>query len=107
MAAESKRIMESETGTISTTELKQLLILLSDNPGANVCVRIRLMGEMWRPNFMRVLMLTANGVILNDEVEGRVYSIAHLSNIMQFELDGKIRGYEPNFHYNVENVKIE
>src|SRR5687768_9410711 len=99
MAASKKGVMERGPGTISTIELRQLLTLILDNPQANLCIRIRLMGQMWRPNFMRVMMLTDNGVMLNDEIEGRVYSITNLNDIAQFELDGKLQGYEPHCHY--------
>jgi hypothetical protein len=56
---------------------------------------------MWEPNFMRIIGLTDNGAVLHDEGTNKVISLPDLKQIIQFELDGNIFGYQPNFHYNV------
>lgn len=96
---------EKQIGLISTTQLKQLITLILDNPRENICIRPRLIGEMWRPNFMRVLMLNGKGVVLNDEIQGKAFSITYFSDIVQFEIDGRFQNYEPHFHYDVRAVE--
>jgi hypothetical protein len=69
---------------------------------SNVFIRTRLLGEMWHPNFLRLLTVTPNGVIiLIDEVARRVMTIPRTEDIIQFELDQKFENYHPHFHYDV------
>ena len=85
----------------SILELKRLLVLLAENVHT-VRFRYRLMGEMWEPNFVRVARVTDEGVFLRDEKKNKVISIPNLKLIMQFELDGSIHTFQPNFHYDVK-----
>ena len=85
---------------ISTTELKSLLVSLADH-AHRINFRYRLMGEMWQFVFMRVLFVTDAGVMLKDEIHDRTILISDLGMIIQFELDGSIYNYAPNFHYDV------
>ena len=61
---------------------------------------------MWYQNFVRVLKVTEQGIILNDEIKNRLYSLPDLSSIIQFELDGSIYGFEPHFHYDVSGRMV-
>ena len=85
---------------ISVLELRRLLVLISENVHT-VCFRYRLIGRMWHPNFMRVSEVTDNGVFLRDELQSKTIFISDLKWIAQFELDGSIHSFAPNFHYDV------
>jgi hypothetical protein len=85
---------------ISVLELKALLVLISDHVHS-IRFRYRLMGQMWQLNYMRVIHVSEKGVFLKDEIENKMISIPHLKMIIQFELDGSVQAFEPNFHYDV------
>jgi len=92
--------MEKFRNLISVLELKRLLVTIVDSY-STVCIRYRILGEMWQPHFMRVIRVTENGVVLEDERNQRMVILADLSQIMQFEIDGRIHQYVPNNHYEV------
>jgi hypothetical protein len=85
---------------ISTLELRGLMVLIAENV-YDVCIRYRLLGQMWQPNFMRVIRVTENGMVLQDEVNNKMISVPNLEMIVQFELDGSVHSFQPNFHYDV------
>ena len=85
---------------LSVLELRMLLVLISENVHT-VCFRYRLLGQMWQPNFMRVKDVTDRGVVLKDELQNKTILISDLKWIVQFELDGRIHSFAPNFHYEV------
>ena len=93
-------IKKESPNVISVIELKKLLIELKEKR-PDICIRFRLLGEMWARNFMRVILVTAKGVLLNDEVTNEAISIANLTNIMQFEIDNRFQSFHPHFHYEV------
>jgi len=102
MQAEHYKMQENQVGVVTTTEIMQLLTRLKDYPESGVCIRFRSLGEMWYPNFLRVLMLTAKGVvILNDEMERKAVTIQRIGDIMQIEIDQPFQNYRPHFHYTV------
>lgn len=81
-------------------ELKKLLVLLSENVHT-VSFRYRVLGQMWHPTFLRVQEVTEKGVFLRDESENKTIYISDLKWITQFELDGTLHTFAPNFHYDV------
>ncbi|HEX8041458.1 MAG TPA: hypothetical protein VF490_20060 [Chryseosolibacter sp.] len=86
-------------------ELKRLLHELKDlRP--DIFFRYRLMGEMWQPNYLRVLQLTDKGAVLVDETSRKVVLISDLSNVMQFEVDQSFRQYDAHTHYTVEPTLV-
>jgi hypothetical protein len=85
---------------ISVAELRRLLYSLRDSK-TNVCVRFRKLGEMWQPNFMRVVDLNHRGAIFNDLTINEFIFVSDLDEIMQFELDGRFQAFEPYNHYEV------
>lgn len=93
-------ILETTKNLISVLELKRLLVDLREKR-PDICVRYRLLGEMWVVNSMRVIKVTDNGVMLNDEQNNRLINLPDLSSIMQFEIDAPFQGFQPHFHYNV------
>lgn len=93
-------ILETTKSLISVLELKRLLVDLKEKR-PDICIRYRLLGEMWVVNSMRVVMITEKGVMLNDEQNNRMINLPDLSSIMQFEIDAPFMGFQPHFHYNV------
>jgi hypothetical protein len=97
-----QRVVETvrNKNLISVLELKRLLIDLKDKR-PDICFRYRLLGEMWVTNCTSVLYVGDRGLLLSDEVSGKLISISDLSAIMQFELDAPFQGFQPHFHYDV------
>lgn len=88
-----------EATTFSTTHLKQALYDIKEH-GTNVCVRFRLLGEMWQTNFVRIVNITESRVLVNDETKNQLRSF-DIHQIMQFEIDHRFKNLEPHNHYNV------
>ena len=98
--------MRKDNTEISVTELKRLLVELRDNR-PDICVRYRLVGEMWKQNFLRVILVSERGAVLNDEKANTTFIIPDLSNIMQFELDCRFQGFQPYYHYGLSPLLKE
>ena len=93
-------LLSGTRSQISVLELKRLLIeIKAYRP--DICVRYRLLGELWNPSFMKVLLVTERGILLSDEPSNRLISLADLSMVMQFEMDNRFRDFQPHFHYEV------
>jgi hypothetical protein len=93
--------VEKNKTLITMMELKRLLVELKDlRP--DICLRYRLIGEMWKPNFMRIVDVNDKGAVLNDEVTNKLIFLHDLSHVMQFEIDAKFQYIQPHFHYNVQ-----
>jgi len=90
----------AETAEISVLELKRLLIELRDKR-PDICIRFRLLGEMWFPHFTRIILVTETGVILNNEVSNTLVNVTLLSQVMQFEIDRRFQNFKPHFHYDL------
>ena len=72
----------------------------------NVCIRFRLLGEMWKTNFFRITQVTEKGGVFNDEINNKIVLVNDLNNIMQFEIDARFKEFQPLFHYDLEPEKI-
>lgn len=94
-------ILETTKSLISVLELRRLLVDLKEKR-PDICVRYRLLGEMWVVNSMRVVKVTEKGVMLNDEQNNKLINLPDLSSVMQFEIDAPFQGFQPHFHYNVQ-----
>jgi hypothetical protein len=93
-------LMDRTNNLISVIELKRLLIDLKEKrPG--ICVRFRLMGELWARNFMSIAGVTDKGVVLKDSPNNNFIAISNLSDIMQFEIDEPFQGFRPYNHYDI------
>lgn len=90
----------TKTNEVPVLELKRLLHSLKDSR-PDICVRFRLMGEMWQSNHMRIIDIDERGVALNDEAANKLVFIRDLSHVMQFELDRAFQQYQPHYHYSV------
>ena len=101
LAALLIRKVEKIKNLISVLELRRLLVdLRTKRP--DICIRYRLLGEMWGMNALKVIHVTEKGAILNDETRGKIINLSDLTFIMQFEIDAPFQGFEPHFHYNVQ-----
>lgn len=87
---------------ISVLELRRLMVDLSEKR-PDICIRFRLLGELWGVNFLRVMRIRDKGAILLDEALGLV-SVSDLNFIMQFEIDRPFQGFQPYYHYEVTPV---
>ena len=85
---------------VAVLELRRLLVELKEHR-PDICIRYRLIGQMWAKHFLRVIRVTDEGVILNDETSNKLISISELHQIIQFELDKPFQTYQPYFHYEV------
>lgn len=93
-------ISMTKSSSINVIELRRLLHQIKDlRP--DICIRIRLMGELWQNHYLRVIMLNESGVVLNNEVTDKLIVIQDLKMIMQLELDNIFQQYQPNFHYSI------
>jgi hypothetical protein len=87
---------------IQALELKRLLHELKDQR-PDICIRFRLIGEMWQPTFFRVVALTDNGVALFDSLSNEIAMIKDLREVVQFEIDGKYQNFHPHDHYDINS----
>lgn len=85
---------------VTTVELMQLLVELRDK-SKNTCFRYRILGEMWKQNFFRIVGVSQGGVALLDDVTNKLVFIQDLSKIVQFEIDASFQAYQAHFHYEV------
>lgn len=84
---------------IPALELKRIIIDIHQYR-VDVSVRFRLVGQLWQDQFTRVVNVIDDRVLLSDEKHRRLISI-DLKDVIQFEIDGKFREIEPNFHYDI------
>ncbi len=85
---------------ISVVELRRLLFSLRDlRP--DICMRFRLLGEMWQINHLRILQLTEKGAVLTDEKSSKLLLIHDINDVVQFEIDHSFQQYQAHFHYSV------
>jgi hypothetical protein len=89
------------TSLISVVDLRALFQEITDKR-PDICIRYRLIGEMWANYFMRVVSVRGNAVLLQNERDGKLVSIHDMANIMQIELDHSFSGYQPFFHYEIQ-----
>jgi hypothetical protein len=86
---------------VTIPELHQLLqSIVAQRP--NLCIRFRLIGELWRTNFLQVISFEDNTAIFYDEKQNRNLLISDLTRLIQFELDAPFQQYQPHFHYTIE-----
>jgi hypothetical protein len=87
---------------ISVLELRRLMVeLLEKRP--DICIRFRLLGELWNVYFLRVMRVTGKGALLFDE-QNNIVSISDLNFVMQFEIDRPFQSFQPYYHYEVTPV---
>jgi hypothetical protein len=90
---------------ISVTELRRLLIDLRDKR-PDICIRFRLLGEMWSKSFFRVIHVSDKSIVLTNDQDGRLCSVSDLQMVIQFEIDSPFHNFKPFFHYQVKAVPV-
>jgi hypothetical protein len=106
----SKLRLENECGVnpiktlVSTPELKRLLVELREKR-SDIHIRFRLIGQMWKPNFLKILNINDKGIILLDEIDNTLIFVTDLSRVMQFEIDATFQGFQPHHHYTLQPVE--
>jgi len=88
---------------VAVLALRRLLVELKEHR-PDICIRYRLIGQMWAKNFLRVIRVTDHGVLLNDETLNKLITVTDLAHVMQFEVDKPFQTYQPYFHYDVVTV---
>jgi hypothetical protein len=100
-------LMEETIMMVSVNELKRLILSIHENQ-LQVCIRYRTIGQLWHPNFLRIIKITeSSAVLFHDAIRKRLILLSDLSSIIQFELDGRLNTFEPNFHYLVSNENLK
>ena len=96
--------MEATITVIPLNELRRLIFSIVQHE-SKTCIRYRTMGQLWNPNFMRIIKIEEDKrVLFHDESRKRIISLPDLSTIVQFELDSKYYPFEPNCHYQVSET---
>jgi hypothetical protein len=93
--------MQTQSGPVEVLELRRLLYELKDQR-SDICIRFRLIGEMWQPSFSRVIKLIESGVVLLNEENNLAVSIKDLREVVQFEIDARYQNFHPHNHYDLE-----
>jgi hypothetical protein len=94
-------LKDKTSNEVSLVELRRLLVEVKEKkPG--VCVRFRLMGELWAKSFMSIAGVTEKGVVLRDDSANTFVAITNLSDVIQFEIDEPFQSYKPYNHYDVK-----
>jgi hypothetical protein len=88
--------MNTSKNYISTLTLRNMLYDMHGRKNS-VGFRFRLLGEMWRPNFMRIVKITERGAIFSDDQTKEFVFVADLADVVQFEIDDRLMEY----HYEV------
>ena len=96
-------MLTTRNNQIPVTELKRLLHMLKD-ARPDIRLRFRLAGEMWQSNHLRLIDVSENGAVLNDEHLNKLIYIRDLNKVMQFELEEAFQQYQPHFHYSVRPI---
>ena len=92
--------MDVHKKEVSALELKRLLYELKDKR-PDVCVRFRLIGEMWNESFMRVFVVQDDAELFFNDTNRMITRVSKMSNIMQFEVDHNFQNYQAHYHYDV------
>lgn len=93
--------MEAAATEVSVDDLKKIVLSIAERKH-KISIRFRTVGQLWYPNFLRILKVEdGKRILFHDEKRKFFISLRDLTAITQFELDGRFNGLEPNFHYQV------
>ena len=100
VAASSGSLLDIAAWSAAPEFARKLDALLAGRK-TSVCFRFRMLGEMWKPNFMHVVKVTDRGAIFSDAYTQEFVFVSDLSDIVQFEIDDRYQEFQPHFHYEV------
>lgn len=86
---------------ISVVELKRLLQEIKDHR-PDICIRLRMLGQMWHEHFYRIFLVTENGAVLIDQITNKTEIINNLPDVIQFEIDSRFQNFQPYYHYTIQ-----
>lgn len=86
--------------SLTILELKRLLFELKDKR-PDICIRYRLIGEMWQENFTKIFTIVENRLFVEDARKGLIIHIQNLANIIQFEIDHSFQNFQAHNHYEI------
>jgi hypothetical protein len=95
--------MEETLTIISAAELKKVLfsIIRHELP---VCIRYRTIGQLWHPNYLRIIKVEDNSaIVFHDETRKRLIFLPDVSAITQFEVDRPVHFLKAGYHYQVSD----
>lgn len=95
-----KPAMEVTKKSLTILELRRLLIELKEKR-PDICIRYRLIGEMWMDNFTKIRSVIGNSLFVEYERIGMMIHVPNIGNIIQFEIDQNFQQYAAHFHYEV------
>jgi hypothetical protein len=85
---------------VTTLKLRRLLHALKDSR-PDICIRFRIIGQMWQMHYSKIIELNEHGGIFQNENAGSLYAIPDFNEIIQFEIDQRFQEYHPHFHYQL------
>lgn len=95
--------MEERTAVVFFDEFKKLLNSIAGNQD-QIGLRFRSIDQFWHPNFLQIVKITDGaGVLFMDKTRNKLISLFDLSTVIQFELDGHMPPFEPNFQYEISH----
>ena len=74
---------------------------------SHVGIRFRTSGELWYPDFLRVIKLQGRSIQLFDDTRELLISLRDLSAITALELNAQVDGWQPNTQYFVFESQAE
>jgi hypothetical protein len=86
--------------SLTVLELQRVLIEIQEQR-PDICIRYRLIGEMWKTNFIKIISVVEKGIFLKDEQAYQLIHLQNIENIMQFEIDHNFQNFEAHFHYDI------
>jgi hypothetical protein len=94
------QLMDIAKKSLTILEFKRLLIELKEKR-PDICIRYRLIGEMWMDNFTKIRSVVGNSLFVEYERIGMTIHVQNIGNVIQFEIDQNFQQYVAHFHYEV------
>lgn len=92
--------MEATTTIVTLKDLEKLLFSIAESQN-HVCIRYRTLGQLWYPNFLKLLRVQDGAALLRDDLRNQMINLLHISHIIQFELSERLGEYDAGCHYEV------
>ena len=86
--------------SLTILELKRLLFELKDKR-PDICIRYRLIGEMWQENFTKIFSVVDNRLFVEDSRRGLIIHVQNIASIIQFEIDHSFQNFQAHNHYDI------
>jgi hypothetical protein len=94
--------MEATTTLVSLKELERILLSIQHHQ-PHIFIRYRTLGEVWYPNFLKILEIRETGIKLYDNIRQSTIRLTDFTRIAELELNGKFESYQANYQYEVSD----